>query len=181
MTTVIRLDGSALTKLIEMDPDFKLEMQRAVLAEITGKLYRNDVATDVRKIIEECFQEHKNDLVRAVQEDTALRAELDKKLASTVESVRAGGYGYTTQKKLPDELRGLLNRAVEEKINDAVAAQVGTVDRRVKEATDLLAKRIEERIPRMAGTLEHDWKVEALRAIREDVAKTIAETFGAKA
>jgi hypothetical protein len=180
MTTVIRLDGSALAKLIELDPEFKLELQRSILAEIAGKLYKNDIATDVRKLLEEVFQGHRDDLVRAVQEDAALRAELDKKLASTVLSVRAGGYGYTTQKKLPDELRGLLNRAVEEKINDAVAAQVGTVDRRVKEATDLLAERLEERISRMGGTLEHDWKVEALRAIREDVAKTIAETFGAK-
>lgn len=180
MATVIRLDGSALAKLIEIDPDFKLELQRAVLAEITGKLYKNDVATDVRRLIEECFQAHKNDLVRAVQEDQAFRAELDKKLAATVESIRAGGWGAVTQKRLPDALRGLLSRAVEEKINDAITAQVGTVERRVKEATETLAQRLEDRIPRMGGTLEHDWKVEALKAIREDVARTISETFGAK-
>jgi hypothetical protein len=180
MTTVIRLDGSALAKLVEMDPDFKLELQRAVIVEITRKLYLNDVSTDVRKLIEECFKQHKNDLVRAVQEDAALRAELGRKLSSTVESIRAGGWGAVTQKKLPADLQNLLNAAVNEKIQAAVDATVGTVERRVKDATDILAKRLEERIPRMGGTLEHDWKVEALKAIREDVAKTIAETFGAK-
>jgi hypothetical protein len=180
MTTVIRLDGSALAKLVEMDPDFKLELQRAVIVEVTRNLYQNDVSTDVRKLIEECFKEHKNDLVEAVRNDIALRAELDKKLSSLVESVRAGSWGSVAQKKLPDEFRQLLSRAVNEKVDAAVTEQVGTVERRVKDATDILAKRLEERIPRMGGTLEHDWKVEALKAIREDVAKTIAETFGAK-
>lgn len=181
MTTILRLDGSALAKLIELDPDFKLELQRAVLSEITGKLYKNDVATDIRKLLEEVFKEHKDDLVRAVQEDQALRAELDKKLASTVESIRAGGWGAVAQKKLPDDLRALLTNAVKEKIDEAVASQVGSVETRVRLATEELAKRIEDRLPRMGGNLEHDWKVEALKQIREDVARTISETFGAKA
>lgn len=178
MTTVIRLDGSAIAKLLELDPNFKLELQRGVLSEIAGKLYKNDIATDVRKLLVEVFEGHKNDLVNAVQEDQALRAELDKKLAATVASIRAGGYGYTVQKKLPDELHALLNRAVEQKIGEAVEAQVGTVARRVKEATELLTKRIEDRL---LNTLERDWKAEAVRQIREDVARTITEAFGAKA
>lgn len=181
MTTVIRLDASALTKLIEMDPDFKLELQRGVLTEITGKLYRNDVASDVRKMIEECFKDHQRDLVQAVKDDKELRELMDKKISSLIESVRAGGWGSVAQKKLSPELHGKLIAALEDKVNEAVAAQVGTVDRRVKDATELLAKRIEDRLPRMGGTLEHDWKVEALKAIREDVAKTITETFGARA
>ena len=48
MSISIKLDRPALRQLIDSDPDFKLELQRAVLSEVVTNLFQKDV----RKILE---------------------------------------------------------------------------------------------------------------------------------
>lgn len=179
MPTTIRLDGSALTKLLELDPNFQLELQRAVIAEITRKLYHTDVATNVRKMIEECFKEHKKDLVEAITQDEALKKQMDEKLSSLVQSIRAGSWGSVMQKKLSTELQNLMDEHLRQLVDTAVTERVGRVNNLVNEASKRIEDQVVERIGKLGGTIEHNWKVEALKVIKADVAATIANLMEA--
>lgn len=181
MSINIKLDAPALTKLIEGDPDFKLELQRAVIAEITRKLYLNDVTGDMQKLIAGAFQGHKDDLVRAVKEDDATRKFIDERLSALVQSVRSGSFGYVSQKKLSDELKGMVNVHVANLIQEECERQLGKIPKLIEAKTKEIEEEVLRRIGKLAGWVEHNTKVEMLKQIREDVARTITEQFGSKA
>ena len=173
MSTTIKLDGSAVAKLIELDPDFKLELQRAVIAEVTRKLFFNDVASSIQKLIEVSFKEHNDALIEAVNQDEAFKKQMSDKVSSYIQSIRSNTYGRPNQLKLAPELENLISVSVKTKIDDAVEARVGTVDRRVKDECKRIEDAVVERIGKLGGTIEHNWKVEALKVIKADVLSTI--------
>jgi hypothetical protein len=181
MSIIVKLDAPAVASLIEKDPEFRLELQRAVIAEITRKLYLSDVVGDIQKLITEAFKSHKDDLVKAVKEDEATRKFIDDRLGAFIKSVRSGTFGYTQQKVLSDELKGMVNVHVGKLIQEECERQLGNVQKYCETTVKGIEEEVMRRVGKATGWVEHNVKVEMLKQIREDVAKTIAETFGAKA
>lgn len=155
MSIAIRLDAKAVTALIESDPDFKLELQRAVAAEVVRKLILKDVHSLTSR---EEFKVLQQKLTDAVVDDTAFRKQLDERLAGLIQSIRSGTWGLAQQKKPSKELIDLLNKENERIIEDAI-----------RQATESSA-RIAERI-----TAKYDVLIEAEvdRRINRDVAAKI--------
>jgi sugar-specific transcriptional regulator TrmB len=180
MSIIIKLDSPAVAALIEQDAEFRLELQRAVIAEITRKLYLSDVTGDVQKLIAEAFKSHKDDLVRAVKEDEAVRKLIDERLNSFIKSVRSGSFGYTSQKSLSDELKGMVNSHVMGLVREECERQLGKVKKCCEETVKSIQDEVMIRVGKCTGWVEHNVKVEMLKQIREDVASTIAATFGVK-
>lgn len=180
MSIVIKLDAPAVTSLIEKDPEFRLELQRAVIAEITRKLYLNDVVGDIQKLMSDAFQSHKDDLVRAVKEDEAVRKLIDERLGAFIKSVRSGSFGYTTQKSLSDELKSMVNVHVSKLVQEECERQLGKVKKYTDDHVSIIQNEVMRRIGNVAGVIEHNTKIEMLKQIREDVARTISEQFGSK-
>ncbi|MHC2249892.1 hypothetical protein [Bradyrhizobium elkanii] len=180
MSIVVKLDAHALASLIETNTEFRLELQRGVIAEITRKLYLTDVATDVQGMINDAFKGHKDDLIKAVKEDEAVRKMIDEKLNGLIKSVRSGTWGYASQKQLSDELKGMVNGHVMGLVREECERQLGKVKKYCDEVVGSIQEEVMKRVGKCTGWVEQNVKVEMLKQIREDVAKTIAATFGAK-
>lgn len=180
MTTVIRLDASALQKLIEIDPDFKLEVQRAVVVEITRKLYVDDVATNVKELVAESFKDHRRDLIEAVRDDVALREKMDAKLSGLIQSIRSGTWGTITGKKLSPEVVKAIDDHVGQLIADRVREAHGGVEARIKAETKKIEEAVVARIGNLAGVVEHNVKAVAFREIQAQVKAEIVEALGGK-
>jgi hypothetical protein len=129
MSVTIRLDGAALTQLIEGDDDFKLELQRAVIAEVVKKLLLKDFGQVLNALAPQAMQE----LTAALKEDEGVRLELTERLAATVQSVRSGTYGFRAQKELPQETKTAIAQRVSGLVHEAIEARVGRVDKLVDE------------------------------------------------
>ncbi|MGJ4953156.1 hypothetical protein [Bradyrhizobium sp. HKCCYLS20291] len=180
MSIAIKLDAPALTKLIDDDSAFKLELQRAVIAEVTRKIYMKDVVGDMERLVHAAFHQHKTDLIQAVKEDEAVRAYIDERLSSLVRSIRGGAWGYVQQKELSDDLKGKVNIFVDGKVREECERQLGKVSKIVEDQAKMVQEQVMTRLGKISGYIEHNVKVEMLKQIQADVAKTIASTLGVK-
>jgi hypothetical protein len=151
MSIVIKLDGPALRSLIQGNEEFRLELQRCVITEITRQIYMKDVAGDIQKLISQVFKEHQDDLVKTVKEDEAVRKIMDERLASFIRSVRSGTFGYATQKKLSPELVQMINEKVGSLIETEVKEHIGTVSKLVDKAKEEILQEVLKRIGNVAG------------------------------
>jgi hypothetical protein len=178
MSTTIRLDSTAMRVLIEQDPEFKLELQRAVVSETVRNLFLKDVGNNVVKIIEATFKQQHQELVDAVKQDEGFRKGLEAKLSGFIQSIRGGSYGYADQKKLSPELQTLMNKRVGELVNEGVEKAVGSINNRVKEAEERISATLLAKMERITDRLETATKEEMALQIREDVSKILKTKLG---
>jgi hypothetical protein len=178
MSITIKLDGQALAALIDGNDEFRLELQRAVIAEVTRKLYLNDVTGDVQKLINAAFKKHKDDLIQAVKDDEVVRKLMEQRIGGMIQSVRSGTFGYATQKTLSPELQSMINVHVNNLVQDECNRQLGSIPKLVEKASKDIEEQVLTRIGKISGVIAHNTKVEMLRQVREDVTKTIMEKLG---
>lgn len=174
MSVTIKLDSSAIAELTK-DPEYKLELQRAVVAEITRRMYTTDVIGDVQNVVTRCFQQHRDDLVNAVKEDTSVREFLSKRLSDMVQSIKSGSWGTVTGKKLAPETVKLIDDHVVYLIREAAGA--GTVEKRVKDAQQEIEDKVIGRIGNLSGVITRSVEAVAYRQMEAAVKAKIVEAI----
>lgn len=179
MSTTLKLDASAVALLMEQDPDFKLELQRAVIAQFTRQIYEKDVSTDARKLITECFKGHQDDLIHAVKEDENLRKQYADQLSALVQSIRTSSYSYATTRVLSPETKNTVAAHVGELLRTEIFKHEEALPAKIKAGFDDLEKKYAERIEKRLGTLDHDFAVEMRKQITADVTRRISESLTA--
>ena len=148
MSTTIRLDASALSALIEADPDFKLELQRAVVAEVIKKVYLKDF----KVVVEALAPQIVKDLIKESKADADVRREIEDRLKATVQSIRAGTYSYQTTRTLPAETKQLIAEQVTDLIKAEIGERVGTVESLSQRLMETLTARLEDTAERWVGS-----------------------------
>jgi hypothetical protein len=180
MAIDIKLDANAVRALIKDDDDFKLRLQNAIIAEICRGMFAAHVTSDITKVVEQCFQQHQHDLIKAVKDDEAFRHHLDRRLADLVKSVRADTYSYGQQKELSPDLKRMVDDRIGALITENIKMHIGAVEQRVREAKDEVQARVLERIGKLGGVIEHNVNAEVLKQVRAQVAEEIKKTLEGK-
>src|SRR5688572_6251017 len=171
MTTTIQLNAAALTRLIDSDPEFGIQLKKIVLAEIVRGFFRKDMT----KIIAELEPDMFKLAVTTLQQDEDVAALVRKVLnESTVKRDASWAARVTPTEQMreliAEEATKARNRAVAAattEFNDQIAAKVaaylvemeveGRVEKRVERLTNeyierMVDKRFKDRLAELAKT-----------------------------
>lgn len=113
----LKLDASAIGALFRDDAEVKLDLQQAVVAEITKRMFDKYVPSDVRNLIDAVFKSQRNELIEAVKEDTTFQKRFVELFEKEVINIKAS-WGSKTYNVTP---------AMKEKINEAIKTQVDLI------------------------------------------------------
>lgn len=169
MTTIIQLNAAALTRLIDSDPEFGIQLKKVVLGEIVRGFFRKDMTKIIAELEPQMFQM----AIVTLQGDEDGAALVRKALNESVVKRDASWAGRVTPTKqmrelIADEATKARNRAVAAattEFNDQIAAKVaeylaemeveGRVEKRVERLTNeyierMVDKRFKERLAELA-------------------------------
>ena len=177
MSTVIKLDTNALRFLIDLDPEFKLEVQRAVLQNIVNDVRKDFVTTELQTKIKEIVKETNQEFVDTVVKDEAMRKLLDTTLKNLTQSIRSGYNSYSNTRALSSEVKIMINRLVEDLVKKEVNEKIGDVPKIAEKARDAIQNDVDARLNRIVDRLENSWKEAALHQIQKDVASRVNNAF----
>ena len=177
MSTVIKLDTNALRFLIDLDPEFKIEVQRAVLQNIVNDVRKDFVSNDLQSKIKEIVKETNPDFVDTVTKDEAMRKLLDTTLKNLTQSVRSGYNSYSNTRALSDEVKAMIQLQIKNLVKEEVDKRVGDVPKIAEKARDAIQEDVNARLTRIVDRLENSWKEETLRQIQSDVASRVNNAF----
>jgi len=175
MTTTVRLDAKAVRVLIEDSPEFKFELQRAVIAEITGKLYTSYVHDDISKVVKSLFKGHEDDLVLAIQNDHEFRDRLAKAFTDKIASYSSYKYGRG-QFKMNEEFARLLNEKAREISAEIADEKALFIKQRIVEIAE---KSIENMSSNMQETVDRRVRAIVSENIDSEVRRRVSETLKA--
>nr|CAI3971216.1 hypothetical protein ORM20_00167 [Ochrobactrum phage ORM_20] len=177
MATTIKLDTNALRFLIELDPEFKLEVQKSVLQNIVDDVRKSFISqelhNEIRKIIEETHQE----FLEEIRTDEAMRREIKSSIERITESTRNGFNSYTQTRKLTKEAQALIHKEVSNLVKDRVKEALGDVSTFVNDVKRSFEEDAKYRLERIVGALDASWKNEMANQIRSSVADEINAAF----
>lgn len=119
MTTTIRLDASALTALITASgPEFLVELQRAIVAEMARKAVFKDMPDALQTIMPKLAGE----VIASMRNNHAMRNELETQVEAAFKKWE-GGHGWASRGKhvIPPEMRKLISEAIDDMKSQAVS------------------------------------------------------------
>lgn len=161
----MKLNAGAVRALIEDDQDFRLELQRCVLAEIVRKTLGGDIEKKSQDLIFSEVGKATDDLQRRTAEqlrsETAVleiiksRTEADFAQAIARGQQDAKGYvGPSLKKAVEARLIPLVERVIDENVESIKAT---------------IQSQIEGRIEKVLKGMEASWKAEMERQVRANV------------
>ncbi|MCW2077885.1 UNVERIFIED_ORG: hypothetical protein M2193_000060 [Bradyrhizobium japonicum] len=141
----LKLDASAIGALFKDKDEVKLELQQAVVAEITKRMFDKYVPVDVRNLIDAVFEAQRNELIEAVKDDVTFQARFTALFEKEVCNIKAS-WGNKTYNVTP---------AMKEKLNDAIKTQVDLILAEAKlRGGQLVTELVEQTFKRLhEGTL----------------------------
>ncbi|MCE6959374.1 hypothetical protein LAZ40_09950 [Cereibacter sphaeroides] len=168
MTISLKLDSNAVEKLIGDDPEVRIDLQRAVVANIVRKTVAKDVGSDNMRLIGEAARKVRGDIVRDLSEEAALTGTIElifqdfwKTEIATARKAAGSSVKKDTLEVVEQRLATLVREALEEK-----KAEIQSM---VEARVDAALERLLTRIDRQVDELGDAWKAEAAKAIRADV------------
>lgn len=166
----IKLSAPAVRELIKNDDTFRLELQRAVIAEISREQFTHSSKEVVTDIVKELMGEHTEELVKAIKEDEAIRTYVRDYTKSLTRSVRDGTTGWRNQSLLTQEIKDAVAREVRAAWTDLIREQIDTQRRHLD---DHIQSRMAKMDQRIAERLD--------KLTPEDMAQKVAEAAEKKA
>lgn len=153
MSTSIKLDRIALRSLIDSDPDFKLELQRAVLSEVVTNLFEKDI----RKILEVGDKAFLKQVCEAAADEGRIIDTIKKRFDEFLAD-RSGSTYWDKRVKLSAEGQKIVDQALEDAMTRVTAKISGTISAGATEALDKFtaSRSLEERIEKRVNRLTED-------------------------
>lgn len=161
----IKLDTHAVRALIGDDEGVKLELQRAVIAEIARKVVFKD-AGDLLQLIQPVMMK---ELLAAIQQDAAMSKLFEDKVSASL--VKWESAGWNQKATLKADQKVLVERAVSEAIETHRAKATASAVERYEELVEAHAKAFEARID---AKLERAIDMRVQERIDRGVAERIA-------
>jgi hypothetical protein len=142
MSVKITLDRPALAAYIDADPDFKIELNAAILSEVVTKFFSKDMDRIIRESDRALFDK----AVLALKDETLLQKAIQQGLTKYVAS---RGWGSTT---LTPEAKTLIqegiNKALTEIQSGLTLKALAKAEEVLPAVLDSLDERIEKRLAR---------------------------------
>tara|TARA_R110000744_G_scaffold351397_1_gene457222 strand:- start:235 stop:744 length:510 start_codon:yes stop_codon:yes gene_type:complete len=160
----MQLDGKAVKQLISDNPDFELELQRCVVAEVI----RRTLLKDARDVVERLAPEAMADLLA----ETTVRDEIVEKFSKEVDGLVEGGWRYSNVKaKLKPDAEKRVRTEVDAHLNkfikDMTLRRVDVFKDAEERALADLPGRVERYMDKCVSTyFERDVAAEVNRRIK---------------
>lgn len=168
MSIELKLDTNAVDRLLGDDPGARVELQRAVVANIVRRTLAKDLGADNARLVKAAVERAHSDLIQEVSQEAFLSVAVDKVFQDVwkreIRSAQASS-GASVRK----EMREL----IDQRIGEIVREQLREMTLELKELTaarvDLALKAHLNQVERQLGDLTQAWKDEALKAVQADV------------
>lgn len=136
MSITIKLDAPALRALIADDADFKLELQRAVIAEVVKNSTIPSIVNEFSKVTAGLVGE----VVAQIREDAGFQKAVANELSRTVQ--------YTTSGyKLTPDMKARLDGAVLDHVNQIAKDQLPSLVKAQQGVIEVLKAYLDEHTP----------------------------------
>lgn len=133
----IQLDATALEALIKSDPNFEVELRRAVVVQAARRTFLSDAASMAELIQPELFKE----TVQAIREDDEMTRRFEELLRNELQT-RSNWSGRPTLS--PEQLKivagavnDFLSRNRDEMIREAYATFIKDIDEKIKKIVEV--------------------------------------------
>lgn len=161
----MKLNAGAVRALIQDDEDFRLELQRCVVAEIVRKTLGGDIEKKSQDLIFSEVGKATDDLRRRTAEqlrnETAILEIIQTRIDTDFKSAIARG-----QRDANGFIGPSMKAAVEARLVPLVER---VIDENVESIKATIQSQIEGRIEKVLKGIEASWKVEMERKVRADV------------
>lgn len=137
----IQLDSAALTALISDDPIVKLELQRAVVAEVGRKTFLRDLG-EILPLVEASLVK---ELVAAAKLDKEMMHKFEEALRGAI--IKYENSGWSSRATLTAEQKSLIQGAVDTAIGNHRQSLMARLEERLEEVVKPYIDRFEERLP----------------------------------
>lgn len=158
MSTIIRLDATAVRALIQDNPEFRLELQRSVTAEIV----RNMLVKHAKDFYTAIAPDVMADLGEMIRNDAEILMQAERTLAHIVE--RAGFWG--TRPNITPVLQKRIDEVVEERVRQLLREAQATTDSVYGKVMDKVTEYLEAVIP---PTIKRDVDRKVLKQIDDGI------------
>lgn len=177
--TTIKLDTNAIRFLMEQDPEFKLELQKAVIQNIVADVRKSFVSEDLQEEIKKIVRAEHEEYIKTVLDDENLRKEIKSTISNMTESVRNGGYSYTKTRVLSADTKALIKSMTKGLIKEQVDTVLSkdAISKFIESFKTDIKTGFEFKIKYNIDQLADAWKEETVHQIQSDVAKHINEAF----
>lgn len=162
MSVTIQLSTPAVRRLIEEDPEFKLELQRAVVSEIVKKTFLHDAAKIMCEI--------NSELVETLKKDSAFVGELQRRLDRAIRdmSIRAS---VTPSNETKERFDQMLEPMIQQAIDKVKQSVQGRINEAAQKAGATIEERIEARVDMITDQMIN---VEVKRRLQERMQQAFA-------
>lgn len=156
MAVTIRLDANAIRHMMHESPEFKLELQKCVIAEITKDLFINKVDESVRKMIDFAYESELGKLRDAIKN----RDEFDRVVKKNLELMTASKkqYSWDPETKLQADVQKKIDKAVDKALEVCVKKSMGdNPDVKVNVISEMIYGKFERYVSeKVEGRIDHD-------------------------
>jgi hypothetical protein len=169
----LKLDSSAIRELIGDNEQMKMELSRAVVAEIVRQTLTKHLPEVVRTSITAICKDAVSELQTLIKEDSWVRESINKILNEEINTIKRSSYGTKISAARLKEL----NTAISGEVNDRVRL---AIEERLKIVSDDLVEKVTERLEKQGGVISHDVRARMIQSItkevRENLMKGLAST-----
>ncbi|WP_316201016.1 MULTISPECIES: hypothetical protein [unclassified Bradyrhizobium] len=146
----IKLDASAMEALFK-DPNAKLELQQAVIAEMCRRMFAKYLPSDIRNVIDAIFKVQRTSLVEVVKEDAAFQKKFDELFQKEIASIKSSWRGKTIDltPEMAEQVKQVIKTQSEMILSDAKLRGSQLVNELADKSVERLKQLAEDEIDKL--------------------------------
>ena len=169
--TMLRLSAAAIERLLGDDPVFKLDLQRAVVAEVVRRLMPHDLNDVVYGAIRTSTSQARDAITAAGIDAKAISVYAEKEVSEAVRTVAGRTYLNSPSKARMAELSSMVDKAIVTGVAKALDEKTGVI----QEALETRAKRMLASVEgQIAEAVEVRFHQQVDKIINDRVAERLA-------
>lgn len=168
MSIELKLDTNAVDRLLGDDPDMRLDLQRAVVANVVRRSLAKDLGTDNARLVKAAVEHAHGDLIQQVSQEAFLSVAVDK-VFQDVWKREIRSAQSTAGASVRKEMRELIDRRIGEVVREQLREMTSELKELTAARVDQALKAHLSQVERQLGDLTEAWKEAALKAVQADV------------
>lgn len=168
MSITLKLDTNAVDRLLGDDPAARIDLQRAVVANIVRRSLSKDLGADNARLVKAAVEHAHGDLIRQVSQEAFLSVAVEKVFQDAwrreIRSAQS-----TSAASVKKEMRELIDQRIAEIVREQLREMTVELREMTAARVDQALKAHLNQVERQLGDLTQAWKDEALKAVQADV------------